>query len=405
MPARRTALALAAAVAGLLAATAAVPAAVPAARAAGGPPVRVAALVQQPDGTVAVRRSTASDVAAARSLVQRLRAQSGVLAADVSQPVHTQDVPAPDPLQGQQWGLTAVRAPSAWAAGDAAGQVVAVVDSGVDLSHPDLAGALVPGYDVLAGTAGGQDQNGHGTHVAGIVAAVAGNGVGGAGVALHARVMPVRVLDASGAGSSADVAAGVVWAVDHGADVVNLSLGGPSDDAVLDRAIAYALGKGVPVVAAAGNEAESGNPVEYPAAVPGVIAVSAVDSSSQHAPFANTGDYVAVSAPGVGVPSTWLGGGYATLSGTSMATPFVAGAAAVVRAAAPGLTPAQVRAALVGSARDLGSAGPDPTYGAGLLDVAAARAAAVAGSTVTGCPVAFDPQRPVLLCPAVVLAR
>lgn len=382
------------------------PAVATAAAASTGPPVPVAALVRQPDGSLAVHRTAARDKAGAQALAGRLRNQAGVVAADVATRVRALQVPQADPMQPQQWGLGAVQAPRAWESGDASSQVVAVVDTGVDLSHPDLSGALVPGFDELSGSAGGQDQNGHGTHIAGIIAAVAGNGVGGAGVALRAKIMPVRVLDATGSGSSSDVAAGVIWAVDHGATVVNLSLGSPTDDAVLDQAIAYALQKRVPVVAAAGNEGQAGSPIQYPAATPGVIAVAAVDSSNTRAPFSNTGSYVALSAPGVGIVSTWLGGGYSTASGTSMAAPFVSGAAAMVRAAAPTLSADAVRNALMSTARDLGPIGTDPSYGAGLVDVAAARAAAAQGQTsVVACPAPMDPQQPVLMCPALVLTR
>lgn len=359
----------------------------------GGGSAEVSALVTGPGGRLEVQRVTARDHQQAQAVASRWRGQPGVVAADVAKRVRVTAVPPPDPSQGQQWGLNAVRAPQAWSYGDASGQVVAVVDTGVDLTHPDLASALVPGYDALSGTPGGQDLNGHGTHVAGIIAAVAGNGVGGAGVALRAKIMPVRVLDASGSGWSSDVAAGITWAVNNGATVINLSFGGTTEDTVLSQSIAYALSKGVPVVAAAGNEGDNGNPVEYPAATPGVLAVGAVDASGAHASFSNTGSYVGLVGPGVGIFSTWLGGGYAVLSGTSMAAPFVSGALAMARAADPTLSPSQLRAVLTSTAADLGTPGVDPVFGAGLVDVATATAQTYTDIRIPSRFVAVQPIR------------
>ena len=359
---------------GLLAAVAAVPL-LPAAAAAQDATelVEVAALVERPDGRLEVRRSTARRDQA-RSAVAALRSRADVVAADVAVAVRAfSTVPPPDPEQQRQYGVSMVRADASWSFGDASAQVVAVVDSGVDLGHPDLAPALVAGRDLVDGDSVPADLNGHGTHVAGIAGAVAGNGLGGVGAALRAKVMPVRVLDAGGAGSSADVAEGVVWAVDHGATVVNLSLGSPRRDDVLARAVQYALDRGVPVVAAAGNEALDGDPVNYPAALPGVIAVGAVDSSRVRASFSSTGAHLAVAAPGVGVLSTVRGGGYGTMSGTSMAAPFVSAGVALLRTTAQRATPADLRRVVMTTAADAGPAGHDAQYGAGVVDVLAAR--------------------------------
>ena len=349
----------------------------PGAAAVGGPGVEVAALVERPGGRLAVERSRAATAAEGRALAARLRARPGVVAADVSVPVRAFDVPPPDPRQGEQWGLPATSTDAAWALGDATGEVVAVIDSGVDAGHPDLQGALVRGRDILDGDDVPQDDNGHGTHVTGIVAAVAGNGVGVAGAALRAKAMPIRVLDAEGFGSSGVVAEGIVWAVDNGATVVNLSLGGPKSESVLERAISYALSRGVPVVAAAGNDALRGDPVNYPAAHPGVIAVGAVDRNGTRPSFSSTGTHLAVAGPGVGVLSTTRGARYGFSDGTSMAAPFVASAVAIVRAASPAMPVADVRSLLMATAVDLGPAGHDREYGAGLIDVRSALSAVV----------------------------
>lgn len=357
--------------------------------------VGVAALVQTADGRLEVRRGKARTPAEARQLAGRWRAQRGIAAADVEVPVRAFDVPPPDPLQPLQWGLTSTNAEAAWQLGDAAGQVVAVVDSGVDLAHPDLSAVLVPGRDLVDGDDVPTDLNGHGTHVAGIVAGIAGNGVGIAGAALRSNVMPIRVLDANGSGYSSTVAEGVLWAADNGASVINLSLGGPKNNSVLEGAISYALGKGVTVVAAAGNEALNGDPVLYPAATPGVVAVGAVDSNDVRAVFSSTGAHLAVAAPGVGIVSTLPGGGYGSMSGTSMAAPFVAGAAALLKAAVTDVTPERLRTLIISTATDLGPVGHDPEYGAGLVDIGKARAAQL--QATLGPPSAFVAVEPVRL--------
>jgi len=283
----------------------------------------------------------------------------------------------------------------AWEEVDAEGNVIAVLDTGVDLDHPDLQPVLVPGWDFVDGDAAADDANGHGTHVAGIAAGVLNNGIGGAGVARGARVMPVRVLDHQGIGYTSDVAEGVLWAVEHGAEVVNLSLATMRSSAVLKAAVDSALAAGVPVVAAMGNEGGQGSPTSYPAAYPGVVAVGAVDSAHVVAPFSNRGSHIALVAPGVDVLST-VPGGYAYFDGTSMSTPFVSAAAALLLARDGRLSAAQVRDVLMGTAHDLGPAGHDIAYGAGLLDVlGAASAVPVTGPTGTTAPATFVPVDPV----------
>lgn len=283
--------------------------------------------------------------------------------------------PAPqafDPRRAEQWGLDAVGADAAWTTADGAGVVVAVIDSGVQLGHPDLAARLLPGIDVVDGDGRPDDVDGHGTHVAGIVAAVRGNGIGGTGAAPGAGILPVRVLrrnlDGTTSGSTTDLVNGIRAAVDAGADVLNLSLGYKSSTApvAVSEAIAYAVARDVVVVAAAGNYGVGSLPV-WPAADPDVLAVASVDRGLAVSSFSSRGAYVDVAAPGGAVLSTAVGGGYETRSGTSMAAPHAAAAAALLRQRYPSWTQAQVRAALIGTATDLEPAGVDTASGAGLV--------------------------------------
>ncbi|MCW2570163.1 MAG: Proprotein convertase in/kexin type 6 [Frankiales bacterium] len=337
--------------------------------------VHVTAVVRDSAGHLSFRHGLAADGAAGRQLAGRWRRDHTVVAASVDYRIHTTGTP--DPLASEQWALTTLRAGEV---GTATGQVVGVVDTGVDASHPDLAGVVLPGTDIVSGGDGWTDPNGHGTHVAGIVAAVADNGIGGAGLAQGAQILPVRVMAADGTGWDSDAAEGMVWAVDHGATVINLSFGGPDPSPVMDTAVKYALGKGVSVVVAAGNEGQAGNPVEWPAADPGVIAVGAVDSAGVRPGWSSSGSHLALVAPGVRITSTVPvsatdPSGYATWDGTSMAAPFVSAAAALLRHAQPTLSAAGVRKRLMDTADDLGPVGPDPDYGAGRVDVVAAEAA------------------------------
>jgi type VII secretion-associated serine protease mycosin len=274
-----------------------------------------------------------------------------------------------DPLRTQQPHLETVRARSAWARTLATGVTVAVVDTGVQASHPDLTGRVLRGYDFVDRDRDANDEEGHGTLVAGVVAANTNNGVGVAGVAWDARILPVRVLDDDGAGYDSDVAAGIIWAADQGAQVINLSLGGPEPSSVLADAVAYAIGKGRVVVAAAGNSGIEER--SYPAALPGVVSVGATDAAGRLADFSTQGDWVTLAAPGFDVLSTqptWTGEAYGWFDGTSAAAPVVAGVAALVRAQTPSLNPAQVTARLRTTARDAGPRGVDPAYGAGVVD-------------------------------------
>lgn len=316
---------------------------------------------------------------AAVEAVEDAQDRSGVVAVSVDTRVRAAGLPSAaltgsDPLRPQQWGLDLLAAESAWATATGDGVVVAVVDSGVDGRHPDLAARLTPqGHDFVTDAGDGRiDENSHGTHVAGVVAAVQGNSLGVAGLAPRARIMPVRVLDAEGAGWSSDIAAGITYAVDHGADVVNLSLGGPYADPVTERAVGYALSRGVAVVAAVGNERSSGSPRTYPAAYPGVIAVAAVDQSGASSAFSSVGDYVDVAAPGRGILSTVVGS-YGFSSGTSMAAPFVSATAALALDATDGsATVTELERAITSTATDIGVTGWDPESGHGVVSPVAA---------------------------------
>ena len=227
------------------------------------------------------------------------------------------------------WGVARVNAPAAWSSGQGEGVKVAVIDTGIDCTHPDLQCDFSAGVNLLDPSSPPMDDNEHGTHVSGTIAG-RGNGAKGVlGVAPKAELIAVKVLDADGGGSLSDIVKGIDWATKAGADVINLSLGGPAGSAALERAIKQALAAGVVVVAAAGNSGPSPDTVGFPGGYPGVIAVAASDDNDQVASFSSRGDAVAFIAPGVNITSTIPGGGYKTLSGTSMASPHVAGLAAL----------------------------------------------------------------------------
>ena len=302
----------------------------------------------------------------------------------------TAEAAAGDPLRERQWNLDLVDADAAHATSTGAGAVVAVVDSGVAAGHPDLAGRLVPGRDVVSGDATAQDGNGHGTHVAGIAGAATGNGAGVASVAPGAGIMPVRVLGDDGSGTGAGVAAGIDWARTHGAHVVNLSLGsevpitGALGSDEIDAAIRRALAAGIVVVAASGN---NGVPVcEQPAAAQGLVCVGSVDRRGQRSFFSSFGSGLAVVAPGgSAVPvagedvlSTVPPDGYAEIAGTSQAAPHVAGVAALL--VALGVRGRAAADRILATATDLGPPGPDAQYGHGLVNARAA----VAGLGMAG---------------------
>jgi len=337
-------------------------------------PVRLVT-VRSVDGRPSVTSRTVTGRASATAAVAKAQADDATVSVGVDRVLRITDTLSRDTLRTSQWALTTLRAERAWSVTTGTAVTVAVIDTGVQAGHPDLAGTVVAGVDLIgdkaSSTDGSNDENGHGTHVAGIIGAIANNSTGVAGLAPGVKILPVRVLDGDGAGYDSDIADGIVRAVDRGAKVLNLSMGG-TDSGAISTAVKYAIGKNVVVVAAAGNEREDGNPVSYPAADEGVIGVGATDSSNTDAPFSNTGSYVDLAAPGVGVWSTYKGGTYRQQSGTSMASPHVAAAAALTLAVAPGLSPAAVTRVLEETATDLGAAGRDDATGYGLVDPYAA---------------------------------
>ncbi|MBN1121934.1 MAG: S8 family serine peptidase, partial [Anaerolineae bacterium] len=232
-----------------------------------------------------------------------------------------------DPLYPEQWGLEVIGATDAWAElpDDAPEVIVAVIDSGICADHPDLEGRIEDGWDFVEDDAVPQDEAGHGCAVSGVIAANIDNEIGIAGVAPNAQIMPLRVLDASGVGTYSDVAAAIVYAVDNGAEVINLSLGGPNSSNTLAEAINYAVEQDVLVVAAAGNTGSE--TILYPAAYEPVIAVGSVDPNLAASSFSATGDGIDVLAPGRDIMTTTADGDYGLLSGTSLAAPYVAGIA------------------------------------------------------------------------------
>jgi len=283
-----------------------------------------------------------------------------------------------DTKRGSQWALDRVSFETSWTDTNGAGVVVAVLDTGIRASHEDFAGAVIPGADFVAGSGDGTlADHYHGSHVAGIIAAEANNLLGIAGAAPGVQILPVRVLNEYGSGSTYGVTSGIIWAADNGADVINRSLGSNSDSTSMRTAIDYAESKGVVVVAAAGNAGDSGNPITYPAAIPAVIAVSATNSADERASYSNYGSWVDIAAPGSGIWSLShvSESSYTSSTGTSMASPFVAAVAALIKAKAPTLTAAEVRAIIFSSAEDLGTPGTDDEFGAGLIDPTAALAA------------------------------
>jgi subtilisin family serine protease len=343
------------------------------------------------------------------------RRHAGVVYAEPNYVRRASLEPPDDPSVGRQWGLDAVHALGGWEiypglfGASLSGPEIAVVDTGVDLLHPDLAGKLdtAAAVSCLSGVCSSsssvQDGNGHGTHVAGIAAATTGNGIGIAGLALTSRLQPVKVLTTSGTGTDAGIAAGIDWAVSHGARVVNLSLGGGGGfPTTLCGAVVRARAAGAVVVAAAGNSGSSS--AVYPAACPGAIGVAATDATGGTPSWSNYGSPdVFVSAPGASIYSThWASGStYATISGTSMAAPAVAGLAALLLAQVPSRTPADVASILASTAKKLGTSlyGDDPYatcagctwsshYGYGQIDVAAALA--------FGVPPALDAASPLV---------
>lgn len=256
-----------------------------------------------------------------------------------------------EPLFSSQWALRAVGLPDRLAA-DGPGTVVAVLDTGVSPVHPELAGRVLPGIDLVDGDGDADDENGHGTAVAAMIAADGANGVGIAGACWSCSILPVRVLTSGGAAPWERVAEGIVWAVDRGARVINISIAGTGDSAELRAAVAYAVANDVLVVASAGN---TGDAVpQYPAALEGVVAVAATDPGGRLYDWSSHGAWVDLAVPGCS-PLPMVFGTYAWACGTSFAAPLAAGLAALARAADPTASAAAVAARLPSLVRNAGA--------------------------------------------------
>lgn len=285
------------------------------------------------------------------------------LSEDYSATVET-DIPVKIAADSIDWGIARIGADKVWETNSGQGVKVAIVDTGVQIDHPDLKANILQGYDFVNEDSNATDDNGHGTHVAGIVAATL-NQAGTVGASPSGKILPIKVLNNQGYGYLSDVVEGIYFATDSGARVINMSLSTSTDSVTLRNAVTYAANKGVLLVAAAGND--GGSPCAYPGAYSSVICVVATDSKNQLASFSNLGGELA--APGVSNYSTFIGSSYRYLSGTSMASPHVAGSAAVLMSTCPTCTTTEIRETLRNTAVDLGDQGKDILFGYGLVDV------------------------------------
>ncbi|MGD9872356.1 MAG: S8 family serine peptidase [Thauera sp.] len=279
-----------------------------------------------------------------------------------------------DPYYANGWHLPKIGTPTAWQTSSGSNVVIAILDSGVDADHPDLAANLVPGWNMYDNNADTTDVNGHGTKVAGAAAALTNNAVGVAAVAGNARVMPMRVSGADGYAYYSTIASALTWAADRGARVANISFYGVETSSSARSAAQYLKNKGGLVVTSAGNYGVE----ETIAPSDTMITVSATDSNDNKTSWSSYGSFVDVAAPGSSIYSTVNGGGYGAVSGTSFSSPITAGVVALMMAANPALSPAELEKALYSSALDLGTAGFDKYFGNGRVDAAAAVAASVA---------------------------
>lgn len=335
------------------------------------------------------------------ALAETLSALPNVAYAEPNYLVHALETEPNDPYyqNNDQWAHNIMHSALGWDITTGTDDVIiAIIDSGVDTTHPDLnvGNKFVPGYDYIDNDNTPNDAHGHGTHVAGVAAAATNNGIGVAGTSWGARIMPLRVLDAEGSGNDAAVIEAIDWAVDHGAHVINLSLGGIRGNTALHNAIIDARDNNVVVIAAAGNcgasnyEAngceEQDQPV-YPAAYTESFAVAATNSGDTTGDFSNRGEYVDIAAPGVNIWSTYPDSQLAQMSGTSQATPYVAGLAALILSLDPTLTPDQVEAIIEQNAIDRGPSGKDIDYGHGRIDIGATLASFNLPATPTLYPI------------------
>jgi subtilisin family serine protease len=353
-------------------------------------PSRAAALVSTAgrpvDQVMAELRSDPAVAYAEPNYVVRL-ADDGAVAVAVN-----------DPMTANQYSLDQMRVRSAWSASTGGSNVIAVLDTGVQFSHPDLAGRLLPGYDFANDDSNAGDDNGHGTWVAGIIAANANDGYGMAGISWSDKVVPVKIMNREGTGSTADLTAGIIWAADAGAEVINMSVGGFPYTQAVQNAVNYAWNKGSVLVGAAGNNRRE--EIFYPASYDNVVSVTGTQVNDEFSNWSSWGSKVDVSAPGSSVlvtncyvctyggHDTW--GSHTYISGTSFATPNVAGVVALIMARYPSYTNQQVVDRLRNTADDLGYAGWDSKYGRGRVNAHRA----LGGTTIGGWPSSGDGMEP-----------
>jgi len=280
-----------------------------------------------------------------------------------------------DPTYASQWHLPKISAPQAWDISTGSVSVdIAIIDSGVDPAHPDLAGKLIPGYNFLLGNTDTHDVLGHGTAVAGTAGAITNNTKGVAGVAWQNQIMPLVVLDATDYASYSNIAQAITYAADHGVRIINVSIGGSSSSSTLQNAVTYAWNKGSLVFVSAMNF--NTNIPYYPAACTNAIAVASTTSADAKASFSNYGTWITLSAPGEYIYTTNNGGGYGAWNGTSFSSPMTAGLAALILSVNPMLSNAQVLDILKENADDLGSVGFDTSFGYGRINAYKSLAAA-----------------------------
>jgi thermitase len=299
-----------------------------------------------------------------------------------------------DPGFVSQWHLTKIQSSEAWSVTTGSPSVVvAVIDSGVHATHPDLASNLVPGWNFVKSNSDTSDLLGHGTAVAGVIAAASNNGIGVAGVSWQSRMMPLLVVDENDLATYSNIAEAIQYAADMGIRLINISAGGGAQSSALQSAVDYAWNKGALIFASAMNNGAS-DPY-YPAACNHVMAVSATDNNDHLASFSNYGSWIAISAPGAGILTTTLGGGYAYWFGTSFSSPVVAGVAALSLAVNPSLTNAELVTILEKSADDIGTPGYSASFGWGRVNafnaVVAARQALMGPELVEKLPAAPMP--------------